>query len=185
MSVTKSLYSQMSHAIDEEFFEKLPLGALVYTRECSNLSPFFVVMKTGTNPDSPQAVVMPKHISLSEDKNEVYTLVSSNLCNALSTACTGRDGSRINQRATKNILAAVLHFNNVPLQSVEHSLEMAAKYARENASKKKRYTLPLYGTSARKNFEQVMLFQHGIEESCQFTHALTETDFSIADRLLG
>lgn len=174
----------MSHAIDEEFFEKLPIGALVYTRECSNLSPFFVVMKTSTNPDSPQAVIMPKHLSQTDDKKEVYTLVFSNLCNALSTACTGRDGSRINKRATKNILAAVLHVNNVSAKSVEYNLEMAAKYAQSNVSKNKRYTLPLYGTCARKNFEQVLLFQHGIEESCQFTHALTETDFSTADKLL-
>jgi hypothetical protein len=181
----------MSHSIDEEFFEKLPIGALVYTRECNNLSPFFVMMKISTNPDSPQAVIMPKYLSQGSegknDKHEVYTLVSSNLCNALSTACTGRDGSRINQRATKNILAAVLHVNNVSPESsssVEYSLEMAAKYAQSNASKNKQYTLPLYGTSARKNFEQVMLFQHGIEESCQLTHALTETDFSTADKLV-
>ena len=74
----------MSDALqkDEEFFESLPIGTLIYTRECDNLSPFFVMMKVENDPQSPSAVAVPFVVER-DTRQETYALKFSNLDNAL------------------------------------------------------------------------------------------------------
>lgn len=156
---------------DEVYFEELPFGTLIYTRECNDLSPFFAMIKTEQDPNSSSAVAMPK-CTHQDEKNETHVLVFSNLHNALSKVCMARDGTRINQKATKNIFAAIVHCNNLPQESIQESFKNAAKFARKNVLKSRQYTLPLYNKDSRKNFEQVVLFQHGIEDGNEITLAL-------------
>lgn len=158
---------------DEVYFKEIPLGTLVYTRECNDLSPFFTMIKTEHDPNSHSAVAMPKCIH-QDGKNETYILVFSNLHSALSKVSSARDGTQINQKATKSILAAIMHHNNISQESIQEWFEKAAKFARENVSKSKQYTLPLYAPASRKNFEQVVLFQHGIVDGNAITLALRD-----------